>query len=278
MNTLNALTDVSLAAERFGAVAQAIGGPGFFDCLIRALQAIVPFGNSDLVIVDVRPDHDPPPVLVGVYCREGAYSTVIRDRYLPAGYLLCPEIAAIRSGRRHGIFALADFGADQFLEPGCYDAYYGLLEIRNFYDLFGDLGDGRVAGWSVCRHRSEPDFTSEEDRSLRALAPLMIGLVTRHCQLAFPPRARLTIDAGKSFPPEIATTLAKIATEPLTERELQVALLLVRGLSSKVVSRLLSITPMTEAVHRKNIYRKLRMTSQVELVSHCLGALLSAEH
>jgi len=273
---MNSLGDFVEAAEQFGTVARAIGGPGFFDCLVQALRAIVPFSNSDLVIVDVCPAQDLPPVLVGVYCTEGAYSTVIRERYLPYGYQLCPEIAAVRAGRTNGIFSRADFGTDNFLEPTCYDTYYGLLELRNFYDLFSDLGDGRVAGWSIGRHITEPDFTSEEDRWLRSLAPLLIGLVARHCQLAFTPRSRLTFDTAHALSTELAAALARVAAEPLTERELQVAELLVRGLSTKAVSRLLSITPMTEAVHRKNIYRKLRMASQVELVSYCLGTLLGS--
>src|SRR5215813_7555053 len=146
-------------AQRFGAIARAIGGPDFFDHLVQALRAVVPFSNSDLVIVDVHPVDDPPPVLVGVYCSEGPYATVISERYLPYGYQLCPEIAAVRAGRTTGIFSQADFGTDNFLEPACYAAYYGLLELRNFYDLFSDLGDGRVAGWSVGRHMREPDFT-----------------------------------------------------------------------------------------------------------------------
>ncbi len=264
-------------AQRFGMVALAIGRPNFFDCLIQALGEIVRFSNLDLVIVDLRPAQDTPPVLVGVHCSEGRYSTVIRERYLPYGYQFCPEIAAVRGGRRNGIFSMADLGADRFLDPACYDAYYGLLEVRNFYDLFGDLGDGRVAGCSVGRHISDPDFTADEDRLLRSLAPLLIGLITRHCQLAFLPSPRLTFNAARTFPEEIAATLAKAARESLTERELQVALLLARGLSTKVVSKLLSITPMTEAVHRKNLYRKLGMASQVELVSHCLRALMGSD-
>jgi DNA-binding CsgD family transcriptional regulator len=266
-------TQLRTAMDGFGRVAAGIGGPAFFDLLVSALGEVVRFSNSDLVIVDTDPRDEAPPTLVGVYCNEGAYSAVIRERYLPYGYHLCPEIAAVRRGWTNGIYSMAELGADSFLEPACYDAYYGLLELRDFYDLFAELGNGRVAGWSIGRHLDDPAFTSADDQLLRSLAPLLIGLVTRHCQLAFPPRPRLALDARVALPKEITAALSKVATEPLTERELEVALLLVRGLSTKAVSRLLSITPMTEAVHRKSIYRKLRMSSQVELVSYCLHAL-----
>lgn len=268
---------LSAAMDGFGRVAAGIGGPAFFELLLSALGKVVRFSNSDLVIVECDPREEAPPTLVGVYCNEGPYAAVIRERYLPYGYQLCPEIAAVRRGWTNGIYSMAELGTDGFLEPACYDAYYGLLEVRNFYDLFAELGDGRVAGWSVGRHRDDPDFTPADDRLLRSLAPLLIGLVTRHCQLAFPPRPRLALDTPLALPKEIAAALSKVATEPLTERELEVALLLVRGLSTKAVSRLLSITPMTEAVHRKSIYRKLRMASQVELVSYCLHTLTGTD-
>jgi DNA-binding CsgD family transcriptional regulator len=271
---MSELTPFLEMAARFGSVAKVIGGPGFFECLIQTLQSVVHFSNSDLVIVEISSLHDLPPVLVGVYCSEGDYSNVIRERYLPHGYQVCPEIAAVRAGRTNGIFSQADFGTDSFLEPACFDAYFGLLQLRSFYDLFSDLEDGRVAGWSIGRHVSEPDFTPEDDRRLRLLAPLLIGLVARHCQLAFPARARPAVAHSDSIPAEIASVLSGIATEPLTERELKVAELLVRGLSTKAVSKLLNITPMTEAVHRRNIYRKLGMTSQVELVSYCLKTMI----
>jgi DNA-binding CsgD family transcriptional regulator len=270
-------TQLRAAMDGFGRVAAGIGGPVFFDRLVTALGEVVRFSNSDLVIVDTDPRDEAPPTLVGVYCNEGPYSAVIRERYLPYGYQLCPEIAAVRRGWTNGIYSMAELGADSFLEPACYEAYYGLLELRDFYDLFAELGDGRVAGWSIGRHLDDPAFTPADDHLLRSLAPLLIGLVTRHCQLAFPPCPRLPLDTPVALPTEITATLLKVATEPLTERELEVALLLVRGLSTKAVSRLLSITPMTEAVHRKSIYRKLRMASQVELVSYCLHALTGTD-
>lgn len=259
------------ALAEFGATAKAIGRPEFFPCLIQGLHQMLPFRNSDMVIGDLH-RHERPPELVGVFGDE-TYSSVIRERYLPSGYQLCPEIAAIRSGLRNGIFSMAEFGADNFLATECYGAYYGALEIRNFYDLFSDLGDGRVVGWSICRHLREPDFTPAEDRRLRWLAPLLVGLVARHCQLAFPARVQSSTDTRSTVPSEITAALSRIASEPLTERELEVALLLIQGLPTKAVSKRLHIAPATEAVHRRNIYRKLRIASQVELVSYCLGEI-----
>jgi DNA-binding CsgD family transcriptional regulator len=263
------IAEAGVTLAEFGATAKAIGRPEFFPCLIQGLQQMLPFRNSDMVIGDLH-RYQRPPELVGVFGDE-TYTSVIRELYLPSGYQLCPEMTAIHSGLHNGIFSMAEFGADNFLASECYAAYYGALEIRNFYDLFCDLGDGRVVGWSVCRHLGEPDFTTAEDRRLRWLAPLLVGLVARHCQLAFPARVHLATGTRSALPSEITAALSRLASEPLTRRELEVALLLIRGFSTKAVSRQLHIAPATEAVHRRNIFRKLRMASQVELVSYCLG-------
>jgi DNA-binding CsgD family transcriptional regulator len=52
-----------------------------------------------------------------------------------------------------------------------------------------------------------------------------------------------------------------------------VALLMLRGHSSKSAARRLAISPDTERVHRRNIYDKLGISSQAELCSLFFEAL-----
>jgi DNA-binding CsgD family transcriptional regulator len=252
----------------------AVGHIWFFDEAIRALRGLVDFRNSDMVVVHWAGPPDEPPVLVGVYSQEDRYSRAIRERYLPYGFQFCPGVSAIRGGLHSGIYSMAELGSESFLEPACYNAYFGLLEARNFYSLYGDLGDGRVVGWSISRHLDDVDFNSEEDATLRDIAPLLIGLMTRHCQLSVARGSPSTRDHTVEFRVLIADTVNGLAKESLTEREHEVALLLARGLPTKTVSKLLHISPQTEVVHRRNIYRKLAISSQVELLSYCLSCLV----
>jgi DNA-binding CsgD family transcriptional regulator len=273
-SALSIRPDAHAIAQSLGNVAMAIGTPGFFDAAIRALRELVDFRNSDAVVVHWAGPADEPPVLVGVYSQADRYSRVIRERYLQYGFQFCPEISAMRNGLRSGIYSMAELGTESFLEPACYEAYYGLLEARNFYSLYGDLGDGRVVGWSISRHLEDADFTSSEDAAMREIAPLLIALMTRHCQLAVPAGSPSELDHTVEFRTMVADAVNFIAKESLTEREHEVALMLARGLPTKTVSRLLHISPQTEIVHRRNIYRKLRISSQVELLSYCLNRLL----
>ncbi|MBS0365792.1 MAG: helix-turn-helix transcriptional regulator [Proteobacteria bacterium] len=264
-------TDGSFPRLMGGAIS-VVGRPEFFTSLCDCMRRVLPFSSSDLVIADLQAPHAPP-VLVGVRAERGAYSKVIEERYLKWGYHFCPELAAIHSGRVNDIYSMSDLGAASFFEPECYNAYYGLLELKDFYDIFADLGDGRVAGWSICRRTDEADFSDAEDRRIRAIAPLFLGLLRRHCQLAYPERASVA-SPRRDFRSQILEALRAISTEPLTEREADVAILMSRGLSSKAASNTLGISPLTESVHRRNIFRKLRMSSQVEIVAYCLRDLL----
>ena len=51
----------------------------------------------------------------------------------------------------------------------------------------------------------------------------------------------------------------------LTEREREIAHLLLRGHSVKSSARVLEISPETVRMHRKNLYTKLEISSQAEL-------------
>jgi DNA-binding CsgD family transcriptional regulator len=264
-------------AQALGPAVSSIGRPEFFARLMASLSGFVPFTNTDLVVVELAPEVEVAPVLIGVESSEDRYPAAIRYRYIPQGFRRCPEIALLRGGLPAGIYSMTNLGASRFLDSPSYEDYFRWLGVSNFYDLFGDLGDGRVAGWSVGRYLGEPEFAPHEDRTLRQLAPLLIPLITRHCQLALPaqvgPAAHIALQGELA----LAALIGRLAKEKLSERERQIAILVARGLSTKQIARRLDIAPMTEAVHRRNIFRKLGLRSQVDLMAHCLAGGLIAE-
>ena len=56
-----------------------------------------------------------------------------------------------------------------------------------------------------------------------------------------------------------------MADSELTDREIEVAMMILGGHSSKNIARLLAISPATAKVHRSNLYRKLDISSQAAL-------------
>jgi DNA-binding CsgD family transcriptional regulator len=61
--------------------------------------------------------------------------------------------------------------------------------------------------------------------------------------------------------------------KPLSARERQIVTLVLQGHSTESIARHLDISPGTVKIHRKNIYRKLAISTQAELFAAFLGAI-----
>ena len=70
------------------------------------------------------------------------------------------------------------------------------------------------------------------------------------------------------------TAMAHFGTSRLSEREAEVARLILQGHSSKVIARMLGNSPETVKVFRKRIHTKLGLASSAELFSLVSGGLL----
>ena len=62
-------------------------------------------------------------------------------------------------------------------------------------------------------------------------------------------------------------------TSQLTNREVEITRLLLKGYSVKGISRIISISPSTVQTHSKNIYKKLEVCSSQELFGLFIEAL-----
>jgi DNA-binding CsgD family transcriptional regulator len=74
----------------------------------------------------------------------------------------------------------------------------------------------------------------------------------------------------------VMTALAQFGTSRLSDREAEVARLILQGHSSKVIARMLGNSPETVKVFRKRIHTKLGLASSAELFSLFLAALCAA--
>jgi DNA-binding CsgD family transcriptional regulator len=72
------------------------------------------------------------------------------------------------------------------------------------------------------------------------------------------------------------TALAQFGTSRLSDREAEVARLILQGHSSKAIARILGNSPETVKFFRKRIHTKLGLASSAELFSLFLTALCAA--
>ena len=76
----------------------------------------------------------------------------------------------------------------------------------------------------------------------------------------------------------VTATMEHFGTSCLSDREAEVARLILRGHSSKVIARMLGNSPETVKVFRKRIHTKLGLASSAELFTLFLAALCAAPH
>lgn len=62
-------------------------------------------------------------------------------------------------------------------------------------------------------------------------------------------------------------------TYGLTSRERQIAELVCRGDKNDTIAQVLSISPGTVKTHLRNIYRKVRVQSKIEMLLHFVAAI-----
>ncbi|TDF84057.1 helix-turn-helix transcriptional regulator [Pseudomonas sp. H9] len=194
----------------------------------------------------------------------------ILNRYFAAGYLLDPFCLAVESGLAEGFYHLQDIAPDNFFDSDYYKAYYlgtGCSEDSYF---IADLGDSRKISLSLFQGCSGSQLSSEQVNVLRAVEPVVRELLVRYARHGL---AQSSSDAGHN---SIQAAFDSFGCEVLTDREREVAHMILRGHSAKSTASELGISPETVRMHRKNLYLKLEINSQSELFARFIDWLRRA--
>ncbi|SMF65348.1 regulatory protein, luxR family [Tistlia consotensis] len=264
----------------------AIGSSEFVTAALDYLRSVAPFFGAFLVIVDGRR----PPLHVYDNVRAEKRAEVV-DRYLDGAYLLDPFYALCLERPGNALMRLRDVMPDRFPHSEYFRRYYSLTNLVDEVALLVELTPSRYLFYSVGRRFGERRFGSRELDALRRVLPVFAALNQRHFGLAHlrgqgvpqtqGPREAAPI--GESTPGErsrllredrsVSAALAAFGTEALSNREQEVAGLILKGHSSDSIARLIGISRGTVKIHRKNLYRKLRISSQSELFARFLQGL-----
>ena len=106
---------------------------------------------------------------------------------------------------------------------------------------------------------TSPPITRSDLDMLRALDPAIGAFCAEHWSNL---HARREASPPRAAHPEF---------ERLTLREREIVTMVLRGHSTESIAMQLSISPGTVKIHRKNIYRKLRVSTQAELFAAFMG-------
>lgn len=241
---------------------QALESEGFVPALLGAIQRLV---HADFVMVFGYRGPDQPQMLGDTLERER--HRVCSEDYINGPYLLDPFYQLVKDGRREGCFRLPDIAPDRFRQTEYFRTHYKRTGIGEEVGFVFDAGRGITGVASVARWTSSPALSRDELDLLQAIEPAIGALCSRHWGRIG--RARL-VSAGSAGANAVAP-LEDFAGGILSARERQIMTMILQGHSTQSLAHHLDISPGTVKIHRKNVYRKLNISTQAELFAAYLA-------
>jgi DNA-binding CsgD family transcriptional regulator len=244
----------------------ALGTPYFWDALSKVIGSVLE--NQGIVVF--RYSGQLEPTLMFSNFRNQVSRGDFRE-YRTRAYLLDPMYLAFQERRADGVHMLRELAADRFFFSEYYRTYYVQTGLSDELCLFCWINQDDLVMISVVRGKHMAPFASSGVRLLRKISALLSSMVYRHvnagvAQVPQPPNST-------SVPP----TLTIGDDNLLTQRELAIANLILRGHSSPSMSLLLGISIETIKVHRRHIYQKLNISSQAELFSLAMNRISDSD-
>ena len=253
-----------LRAAYLSKAIDAIGQASFLPNLLDYLRVDVPFIGILLLLLDEknRPHH--------IFDTIRTPYRIDLDMYLDGVYQLDPFYTRFCNHRKSGALLIRDAAPDRFNQTEYYRRYYKNIELQDEMAIFTDLHDGRFLFFSISRRGSDLRFKRKDLHAINRDLPVLASLCRQHFGESSYNQENLSGNAGDE---RLQFALERFGEDALTPREHEVAVCILKGHSSKSLARLIDISPETVKIHRRNIYRKLAISSQSELFLRFLNTL-----
>lgn len=248
------------AEDHLGAAIAALGTEAFAPALYAWLHRCFEIDNTTmLAYFQTRR-----PQILFTQSREPAVHENIENDYISAAYLLDPfhdlHVRRVPSG----LYRLRDFAPDQFHRNEYYASYYRRTTLIDEIAYVAYPATG--VSVHVCLGRdagSNRLFSARDIDIAHRLSTIACALVARH----WVGLSSVGDYDDAALVRRVRDRLADRHGIALSQRQAEVALLILRGHSSVSISLRLEISPQTVKVFRKQLYRKCAISSQAELFS-----------
>lgn len=248
-----------------GRMIETIGTPAFAAALAAGLRAISAY---DYTVIFGYTGSQRPRDLFDDFPPDRRRLHV--EEYQEGPYLLDPFYLASVNAAPPGLWRLRDIAPDRFYQGEYYRSYYaqtGLAEEIGYV-----IPVHKQLGLVVSLMRRDRRFSNAEMRALGRVWPVVRAACRKNWQDLALGESGQDPDIGN----RIERAFRSIGEGILTPREREVVELTLRGHSAEAIGTLLGISPGTVRIHRRNIYSKLRISSQGELFSAFINAMLLA--
>jgi len=249
-------------------LARAIDGLGsdeFFPALIEAVRNQVPLAYPQFWLYH----RELPPRVLYHEIPVHAVAAQI-DQYLEGPYREDPFFRASMDRPKSSIYRLTRLTAGRLEESAYYRNYYAETGTVDETVFLARLPDGDVINLSMMRLPKQGPFSDDEYQRLYLLAEPVAALLRSHTGLGdF--AIRNLIQPGIDHQVELA--FSTFGASVLSPREKDVLELMLRGYSTDVSAQRLGIARETLRRHRKNIYKKLDVSSQTDLFALFINSM-----
>lgn len=247
--------------DALGALLAQVGSSQFPDVFAETVRRLAPFDYT------VSFAYSGPGKPVCLHHTFGPKQFEIHvSEYEIGPYLLDPFYKATANGIRSGIHKMSELAPDQFYKSEYYKSYYVQTGPVDEVAFFAQGKDGWIVVTSLMRTPSRSSFSAHDLRTLGIVEPLLRRIAELHWRTDERLKAASQVEDDKEVMRRtVQDALEARGMPPLTPRELQVVGLVLEGHSSESIANLLDISAGTVRIHRKNIYAKMRISSQREL-------------
>lgn len=247
----------------------AVGSTGFFPAFRNLFRARMPIAT----FLFLRFDPGKAPVLLNAWLSSSRIPVSALDDYSETTYPFDPFFQHDEVPKTGALYRLPEIAPDRFFSSEYYLEYYRSTGLCDEVGMLVPLPTGARAHISMSRLEDMGPFKRREIQCLKGFAPVLLEMLRQHARAISPPEpSGLTADTHPL--PMLIRTYAKDALSiHLTAREAEIAALVLQGHSNASAALALDIARETCKVHRRNLYRKLSISSQRELFG-CLKHLL----
>jgi DNA-binding CsgD family transcriptional regulator len=176
----------------------------------------------------------------------------IVDSYISSAYKLDPFYLNCVSRAEAGLYRLKSLAPDHFGRSDYYRTYYKPIGIVDELGYFVKLEADTYVVISLGKYRSRREFSKRAFDDLAVVEPVVRSASARNWR---------SLSMQVPLMPDPPSDLFA----QITEREREIALMVLRGYSSEAIALNFGISRQTVKVHRRNIYAKLRISSATEL-------------
>jgi DNA-binding CsgD family transcriptional regulator len=241
--------------QRLGRLIERLDDGQFWNALIDLLRGAVQFDNWVAMIFSPADK----PRVVAESPLQANHDDLFKG-YLNGVYLLDPFYQFSLGAISPGVYRLDEVAPDHFRETEYFRRYFSVNVLEDEVQFLAPLSGGETISLSMGSRRH---FSSTDIGTLCLWGAWILPLMRR----AVPPSENVAVRENSQDERRLQfeQALHRRAGVPLTAREIEVALMILAGHSSKNIARLLGISPATAKVHRSNLYRKLDISSQAML-------------